>query len=577
MKPSIVVSISWCALGLTLWWLAHALQIPSLVTQTTQFVRSIIVGDPTNPAVIIGGSGTQVLTINTQDQNGVRIEPGWLKNWSILRPDLGFDIVENPIDCPPWSWLLFRIDKDGNPDCRLVSSGDMDPNFEQVYQKRLQGPCPDNHYMVDVLIDGTVVCRALEHDWLYTQLTTAFQDRIDGQCPTGSFLIGVESNGTKKCLAVNDLLWKMWTCADWFVAQWFKKSDTDPLMLDLLCIPRKPQTQCLAGKTLVWFSSSWTPICSLMSVRECPAGKVYAWVNRWCVAIGSLISWACPDWQRLRGINTNGQVLCASNANACPSDHFANWFDAQGKLVCRPKYQWQAPADPCSSIKCWPVDITVDHICVDLAGTQVDDSKCSWPKPRQTITCQGTLPADSHYCQNTLTCGRSLSITKSWIWPHTIDVDFWPNAWTVCITADPFLELDTFTICWKTIGLADNYKRTFCCTNPWSIQVLWSSSTSKFSLSSTCNPSEQMIKDTECKREIGRRGIRDEKQNRCTYVECPEWQGRDPREGRCREMSVSDFGCPLEQLIKRCYTGCIRETDEWWCAEMWEVCYRQCP
>ncbi|MCS6982663.1 MAG: hypothetical protein NZL83_00555, partial [Candidatus Absconditabacterales bacterium] len=111
--------------GLMIGGLVSALQIPSVITQTTQFIRSVVIGDPASPAVIIGGSGTQVLTINTTDQNGIWIEPGAFANGSIARPDLGFDIVENPISCPPGSGLLISIDKDGNPDCRLVSSGDV--------------------------------------------------------------------------------------------------------------------------------------------------------------------------------------------------------------------------------------------------------------------------------------------------------------------------------------------------------------------------------------------------------------------------------------------------------------------
>jgi len=398
-----------------LWWgwIYAAIELPMPIDNTIQYLQSTVITTDgiawSSPLIELRATVTNPLTITTSDQNAIWIHPWALRDWSIMRDDLWFPIIETPVDCDPG--FVYAVDKNGKGSCRLVSQLDVDMIFSQTRQKRLLWPCPDHHFLTMIQEDGTAVCRSITKPQLISILSQTFIQKIKNTCWPWMFAQGINLDGSVTCASVLSFLTTKPSCQRWFALGWFLASG------DLLCRPLAETKTCPSGQAIIGFDAQGNSICGQWSIHECwPNQVVVWWVNgtpAWCASFDQLIQ-SCPANHWISSISPLGMVTCTAFAGECPAWQFVvaltwnifscssiEWDQSQ---TCQPSWWacsttcgWWTQSDwcgntracnsqPCSCIPQWWA-CTGTGIQMDGCGnTQTCTIQPSDPTPTPTPT-----------------------------------------------------------------------------------------------------------------------------------------------------------------------------------------------
>ncbi|MCS6982664.1 MAG: hypothetical protein NZL83_00560 [Candidatus Absconditabacterales bacterium] len=306
--------------------------IKSQFSQAAQYIRAVVytVNGLEGGAPIIQINKEQsgpVIRIRSEGDNALAIQAGNLRDRSILRPDLGFDLIANPIICGPGEGFIRKIDQNGKGECKKITHNDLDTNFDNTYQRRIKGPCPDNMFVRSIERDGRVMCEFPNRQFLIDLLADHFERNIGGICPEWTFMIGVEGNGASrrvKCGSLVDALGSL-SCATGHAIAGFSTNG-------IICVPNNPAFQCPAGQSIIGYNTTSQPICAPNQLPDCPAGQVYRGGS--CgPAFGTYSQ--CQEHQRLQGFTSGGLALCGQATGLCPQDQLLAGVQMNGTLICR--------------------------------------------------------------------------------------------------------------------------------------------------------------------------------------------------------------------------------------------------
>jgi len=323
----------WIVLGASSIPFSRASEIISRFQNATQYIRSIVytVNGLETGAPIIQINKEQtgpVIRIRSEWDNALAIQAGNLRDGSMLRPDLWFDLIANPILCGPWEWFIRKINQDGRWYCKKIGSWDVTNDYDTLFQRRIKWPCPDNMFIKNIERDWRVICEFPDRDFLISLLADHFEWNIGDTCPERTLMIGVENTGntTKvKCGSLVEALSSL-QCAPWHAIEWFSTNG-------IVCVPTNPAFRCPNGESIVWYTNQADPICGENTSPDCPAWQVYRGWSCWSPF------WThtqCQPHQWLQWFTASGAVLCGQAQWLCSTGQLLAGVAVNGSLICKP-------------------------------------------------------------------------------------------------------------------------------------------------------------------------------------------------------------------------------------------------